>query len=65
MHLASFQGHAAVVQTLVQHGADVAARDEVGAAGVTPLAWRSARECLHAMFVRAMVCMEMCDQGGT
>ena len=61
MHLASFQGHAAVVQTLVQHGADVAARDEVGAAGVPrALAWRSARECLHAMFVRAIVCMEMC-----
>ena len=49
------------MQTLVQHGADVAARDEVGAAGVPrALAWRSARECLHAMFVRAIVCMEMC-----
>ena len=48
------------MQTLVQHGADVAARDEVGAAGVTPLAWRSARECLHAMFVGAIVWMEMC-----
>ena len=24
------------------------------------LAWRCARECLHAMCVRAMVCMEMC-----
>ena len=61
MHLASLYGHAAVVQTLLQHGADVAARDGVGAAGVPrALAWRCARECLHAMCVRAMVCMEMC-----
>ena len=61
MHWASRFGHAAVVQTLLQHGADVAATDKVGAAGV-PLAsaWRCARECLHAMCVRAMVCMEMC-----
>jgi hypothetical protein len=51
----------AVVQTLLQHGADVAATNKVGAAGV-PLAlvWRCARECLHAMCVRAIVCMEMC-----
>ena len=61
MHFASHLGHAAVVQTLLQHGADVAARNEVGAAGVPlALAWRCARECLHAMCVRAMVCMEMC-----
>ncbi len=61
MHYASSSGHAAVVQTLLKHGADVAARDEVGAAGVTlALAWRSARECLHAMFVRAIEYMEMC-----
>jgi hypothetical protein len=61
LHCASWLGHAAVVQTLLQHGADVAARDAVGAAGVPQaLAWRSARECLHAMCVRAMVCMEMC-----
>ena len=60
MHLASEDGHAAVVQTLLQHGADIAARDEVSAAGVTlALAWRCARECLHAMFVRAIVCMEI------
>ncbi len=64
MHQASFSGHAAVVQTLLQHGADMTAMTEVGAAG-TPgvtlaLAWRCARECLHAMFVRAIVCMEMC-----
>ena len=61
MHYASRFGHAAVVQTLLQHGADVAARDGVCAAGVTlASAWLCARECLHAMFVRAMVCMEMC-----
>ncbi len=61
MHWASWCGHAAVVQTLLQHGANVAATDEVGAAGV-PLAsaLRCARECLHAMCVRAMVYMEMC-----
>ncbi len=34
LHDASREGHAAVVQTLLQHGADVAARDNVGAAGV-------------------------------
>ena len=58
---ASNSGHAAVVQTLLQHGADVAARNIVGAAGV-PLAsaWQCARECLHAMCVCAMVCVEMC-----
>ena len=61
LHFASEYGHAAVVQTLLQHGADVAARDEVGAAGVPlALAWRCARECLHAMVVRAIICMEMC-----
>ena len=61
MHVASRNGHAAVVQTLLQHGADVAATENVGAAGVPlALAWRCARECLHAMCVRAMVCMEMC-----
>ena len=61
LHVASARGHAAVVQTLLQHGADVAATDKVGAAGVPlALAWRCARECLHAMFVRAIVCMEMC-----
>ena len=50
LHLASEYGHAAVVQTLLQHGADVAATDNVGAAGVPrALAWRCARECLHAM----------------
>ena len=65
MHVATFYGHAAVVQTLLKHGADVAATNIVGAAGVPlALAWLCARECLHAMFVRAMVCMEMCDQGG-
>ena len=54
MHYASEYGHAAVVQTLLQHGADVAATDNVGAAGVPlALAWRCARECLHAMCVRA------------
>jgi ankyrin repeat protein len=61
LHFASESGHAAVVQTLLQHGADVAARGEVGAAGVPlALAWRSARECVHAIFVRVIVCMEMC-----
>jgi hypothetical protein len=61
LYVASGEGHVAVVQTLLQHGADVTARDNVGAAGVTlALAWRSARECLHAMFVRAIVSMEMC-----
>ena len=61
MHFASAGGHAAVVQTLLQHGADVAATDNVGAAGVPrALTWRCARECLHAMCVRAIVCMEMC-----
>ena len=30
MHTASFYGHAAVVQTLREHGADVAARDKAG-----------------------------------
>ena len=54
MHKASSSGHAAVVQSLLQHGADVAATNQVGAAGVPlALAWRCARECLHAMFVRA------------
>ena len=33
LHFASEYGHAAVVQTLLQHGADVAARTKVGAAG--------------------------------
>jgi hypothetical protein len=61
LHVASREGHAAVVQTLLQHGADVAARNEVGDAGVPQtLAWRCARECLHEKFVGAMVCMEMC-----
>jgi ankyrin repeat protein len=51
----------AVVQTLLQHGADVAATNNVGAAGVLlALAWRCAHECLHSMCVRAKVCMEMC-----
>ncbi len=49
------------MQTLLQQGVDVAARDKVGAAGVPlALAWRCARECLHAMCVRAIVCIEMC-----
>ena len=57
MHFASSRGHAAVVQTLLEHGADVAATEQVGAAGVPlALAWRCARECLHAV----LVCMEMC-----
>ena len=61
LHEASRYGHAAVVQTLLQHGADIAATNKVGAAGVPlALAWRCARECLHAMFVRAIECMEMC-----
>ena len=61
MHKASSSGHAAVVQTLLQHGADIAATNKVGAAGVPlALALRCVRECLHAMCVRAMVCMEMC-----
>ena len=62
LHEASSSGHAAVVQTLLQHGADVAARNEVGAAGLPQaLAWRCARECLHAMFVRAIVCTQSCE----
>jgi hypothetical protein len=61
LYFASSSGHAAVVQTLLQHGADVEARNKVSAAGVPlALAWRCARECLHAMFVRAIVCIEMC-----
>jgi hypothetical protein len=61
LHLASARGHAAVVQTLLELGADVAATNKVGAAGVPRvLTWRCARECLHAMCVCAMVCMEMC-----
>ena len=61
LHWASISGHAAVVQTLLQHGADVAATNKVGAAGVPlALAWRCARECLHAMCARAIECMEMC-----
>ena len=60
MHLASFEGYAALVQTLLQHSADIAATNAVGAAGVPrALAWRCARECLHVMFVRAIVCMEI------
>ena len=57
MHYASWFGHAAVVQSLLQHGADVAATNKVGAAGVPlALAWRCAGECLHdAMCVRAIV----------
>ncbi len=34
LHNASISGHAAVVQTLLENGANVAATDEVGAAGV-------------------------------
>jgi hypothetical protein len=34
LHTASETGHTAVVQTLLQHDADVATRDKVGAAGV-------------------------------
>ncbi len=50
-----------MVRTLLQHGADVAATNNVGAAGVPlALAWRCAREYLHAMFVCAIVCMEKC-----
>ena len=61
MHAASRKGHAAVVQTLLQHGADVAATDNVGAAGVPlALAWRCARECLHAMCVRANMYVWRC-----
>jgi hypothetical protein len=60
LHKASSSGHAAVVQTLLQHGADIAATNKVGAAGVPlALAWRCARECLHAMCVRTIECMEM------
>ncbi len=63
MHAASESGHAAVVQSLLQHGADVAATNKVGAAGVPlALAWRCARECLHAMFVRAIVCLRACPE---
>ena len=40
MHTASMYGHAAVVQTLLEGGADVAARDEVGAAGGRACGWR-------------------------
>ena len=40
LHTASERGHPAVVQTLLDHGADVAARDNVGAAG------GRARECI-------------------
>ncbi len=61
LHKASGGGHAAVVQTLLQHGADVAATNKVGAAGVPRAsAWGCARECLHAMCVRAIVCMDLC-----
>jgi hypothetical protein len=35
LHEASVYGHAAVVQMLLEHGADVGARNKVGAAGVT------------------------------
>ena len=61
LHGASGWGNLAVLKTLLQHRADVAARDRVGAAGV-PVAspWRCARVCQHAMFVRAIVCMVMC-----
>ena len=60
MHWVSCGGHAVVVQTLLQHGADVSATNKLGAAGVPQaLTWWCARECLHAMCVCAMVCMEM------
>jgi len=63
LHFASESGHAAVVQTLLQHGANVAATNNVGAAGVPlALAWRSASECLHAMCVGAILHGDVCTQ---
>ena len=42
------------MQTLLQHGANIAATNKVGAAGVPRAsAWRCARECLHAMNAEA------------
>jgi len=61
LHWVSCGGHAVVVQTLLQHGADVSATNKLGAAGVPQaLTWWCARECLHAMCVCAIVCMGMC-----
>ena len=34
LHLASYSGHLAVVRTLLDHGADVAAKAEVGSVGL-------------------------------
>ncbi len=62
MHYASSSGHAAVVQTLLQHGADVAARDAVGAAGVR-VALRARVPACHVCARHSMhgdVCTQSC-----
>jgi solute carrier family 25 (mitochondrial adenine nucleotide translocator), member 4/5/6/31 len=55
LHWACSRGHPAVVQTLLEHGADVAARDDVGAAGGRACRWcrrGGVRQCLRTQRVR-------------
>ena len=52
LHWASESGHREVVQTLLEHGADVAARTKVGAAGGRVCRWHwrgGARAWVHTM----------------
>ena len=52
LHKASESGRLAVVQTLLEHGADVAARTKVGAAGGRVCRWHwrgGARAWVHTM----------------
>ena len=62
LHYASALGHAAVVQTLLQHGADIAATDKVGAAGVGVAVWARVPAC-HVCGRHSMhgdVCTQSC-----
>jgi hypothetical protein len=62
LHFASSSGHAAVVQTLLQHGADIAATDKVGAAGVGVAVYARVPAC-HVCGSHSMhgdVCTQSC-----
>ena len=66
LHWACSRGHPAVVQTLLEHGADVAARDDVGAAGGRACRWcrlGCVRQCLRPQRVR--LCGEVACLAGT